>query len=68
MTPATELPPDAWVSLATVAERLDVSERQVRRWVAAGRLEVANLGRRCVRVRWGSVLAMLASAAPAPRA
>lgn len=38
------------LTIHDVAERLNVSERTVRAWVAAGRLAVVRLGPRCVRI------------------
>ena len=61
------LPADALlVSLATVAVRLAVSERQVRRLIAAGDFGPAALrvGRRSVRVRAAELLAWTSAGCP----
>jgi excisionase family DNA binding protein len=55
--------PDAWVSMRTVAERLEVTVRTVERWVSQGRIRTGKLGRRCLRVEWASVLQMLGEGA-----
>lgn len=43
------------LTIPDVAARLNVSERTVRAWVAAGRLAVVRLGPRCVRIEPGEV-------------
>lgn len=43
-----------------VAARLNVSVRTVRAWVAAGRLPVVRLGRRCVRIELHEVERLVA--------
>lgn len=53
------LPIDAWVTLRTAGARLEVSERQIRRLIRDGQIEARTLGKRCVRVRWASCLALM---------
>lgn len=48
--------PAQHLSARNVAERLDVSERQVRRWIGSGQLRSVKLGPRCVRIPLASVL------------
>ncbi|MGE0190439.1 MAG: helix-turn-helix domain-containing protein [Planctomycetota bacterium] len=50
------------LTIPDVASRLNVSVRTVRTWVAAGRLPVVRLGRRCVRVEPAEVERMLEEA------
>lgn len=38
------------LTIGQVAERLNVSTRTVRAWIASGRLDVFRLGARCVRI------------------
>jgi predicted DNA-binding transcriptional regulator AlpA len=53
-TPST---PDEWISVRTLAERLQVSEVQVRRLVERQLLpEPARFGRKCVRWSWPQVV------------
>jgi hypothetical protein len=57
---------DAWVSERTVAQRLDICERQVRNLIRSGAFEARTLTRRCVRIRWSSVLAYVEKASTTP--
>lgn len=53
---------DQWATIARTAGKVDVCTRTVRRWIADGKVEAARVGPRCVRVRWGSVRALLEGA------
>jgi predicted DNA-binding transcriptional regulator AlpA len=53
----TQSTPDEWVSIRTLAERLQVSEVQVRRLVGRRLLpEPVRFGRKCVRWSWPEVV------------
>jgi predicted site-specific integrase-resolvase len=61
-TPQTCGIANAWVAPKTVALRLDVSVRTVRRWIERGDVQARKLSTKCVRVSWASVLAMMEAA------
>lgn len=50
------------LTIPDVAARLNVSERTVRAWIAAGRLAVVRLGPRCVRIEPDEVERMVEEA------
>lgn len=52
----------ALLTVAAVAERLNVSLRTVRGWIAAGRLDALRLGPRCVRIDERALARFLAEA------
>lgn len=52
----TTLPP--WLSMGEVAAYFGVSERSVRRMIAAGELDAKRIGKRLLRVPRASVLAL----------
>ncbi|MCT9000795.1 helix-turn-helix transcriptional regulator [Microbacterium memoriense] len=52
-TPAPE-----WLTLRDTAERLSISEKSVRRWIADGRLKAVRIGPRLLRVDADSILAV----------
>lgn len=51
---------DPLLTVREVAERLRISERTARAWLAAGRLERVRLSARAIRVRESSLAALLA--------
>jgi excisionase family DNA binding protein len=63
----TTLPLDSLMRRSVVAELLDVSERTVCRWGAAGRLDERKIGPRAVRVTKASVERLLSAATGAER-
>lgn len=52
---------DEHVTMQYVADHLFVSIRQVRRWIASGRLDVIRLGHRTVRISRASFSAFTAA-------
>jgi excisionase family DNA binding protein len=48
-----------WVSLADAAERVGVTTRTLRRWIAAGTLPASRVGPRLVRVNLDDLEALL---------
>jgi excisionase family DNA binding protein len=50
---------DEWVTIAQIAERLNMSHKGVRNKIAEGRLKAYELGPRTIRLRWSEVLAAL---------
>jgi excisionase family DNA binding protein len=62
----TPLPTDRLLTVAAVAEMLQVSERTVRRWIRNGLLPYVRLGLRVIRVREEDVRAAMARGIPKP--
>lgn len=56
----TRLPPGRWLSVATVAERLDMSTKTVRRLIAAGKIDTVRLTPRSIRISEASLAAYIA--------
>lgn len=52
---------DEYLTMQYVADHLFVSKRQVRRWIATGKLRAAKLGHRTVRISRESFAAFLAA-------
>lgn len=52
-------PGDRYLSMETVAERLEMSVRSVRRLVASGDLRAVRIGKRALRIRERDVEAIL---------
>ena len=51
-------PAPDWITLRETAERLQISEKSVRRWIADGRLKAVRVGPRMIRVDAASILAL----------
>ena len=54
----TTTPAPEWLTLRDTAERLQISEKSVRRWIADGRLKGVRIGPRMIRVDAASVAAL----------
>ncbi len=54
----TTTPAPEWLTLRDTAERLQISEKSVRRWIAEGRLKAVRIGPRMIRVDAASVAAL----------
>lgn len=55
--PTTTPVPD-WITLREASERLKISEKSVRRWIADGRLKAVRIGPRMIRVDAASIVAL----------
>jgi len=55
--PTTTPAPD-WITLREAAQRLQISEKSVRRWIADGRLKGVRIGPRMIRVDAASIAAL----------
>ncbi|WP_168627354.1 helix-turn-helix domain-containing protein [Cryobacterium sp. BB307] len=51
-------PTPEWLTLRDTAERLSISEKSVRRWIADGRLKAVRIGPRMIRVDAASIAAL----------
>lgn len=51
-------PAPDWITLREAAERLQISEKSTRRWIADGRLKAVRIGPRMIRVDAASIAAL----------
>jgi len=51
-------PAPDWITLREAAERLQISEKSTRRWIAEGRLQAVRIGPRMIRVDAASIAAL----------
>lgn len=59
MTTLAPTPAPRMLELRAAAERLNVSDKSVRRWIASGRLKAYRVGPRLIRVDAASVEALM---------
>lgn len=52
------IPAPEWLTLRDTAERLQISEKSARRWIADGRLKAVRIGPRMIRVDAASIAAL----------